>query len=143
MRRSTVSQNAAAAMLAVTLALGGCSAASVIDSLPTEVGGLPANAPKRPDNPANYPAVHDVRARPDKPLNLEQQFELEDELSKARTRQNNLQNKDAISRAQAEVEKAGAARARAIEAAKAGSRAGAQPAAKTPAEKPPATAETR
>jgi hypothetical protein len=140
MQRSTVSRNAApAALLAVALALGGCSAASVIDSLPTEVGGLPAAAPKRPDTPAQYPAVHDVRARPDKPLTTEQQFGLEEELSKARSRQNSLQNKDAISRAQAEVEKTSAARARAIEAAKTAS----QPAAKKPANKPAADAETR
>lgn len=138
MQRSTVSRNVAAATMAVALALGGCSAASVIDSLPTEVGGLPASAPKRSDNPAQYPAVHDVRARPNKPLTAEQQFELEEQLSKARTRQNTLQNKDAISRAQAEVEKASAARARAIEAAKTGSR----PAANKPAEAP-AAAETR
>jgi hypothetical protein len=140
MQRSTVSRNAApAVVLAVALALGGCSAASVIDSLPTEVGGLPAAAPKRPDNPAQYPAVHEVRERPEKTLSTRQQFELEEELSKARSRQNSLQNKDAISRAQAEVEKTSAARARAIEAAKTAS----QPAAKKPANKPAADAETR
>lgn len=140
MQRSTVSHNAApAVLLAVALALGGCSAASVIDSLPTEVGGLPAAAPKRSDNPAQYPAVHEVRERPEKTLSTRQQFELEEELSKARSRQNGLQNKDAISRAQAEVEKTSAARARAIQAAKTAS----QPAAKKPADKPAADAETR
>jgi hypothetical protein len=137
MQRSTMSQNAAVAVLTVALALGGCS--GVIDSLPTAVGGLPANAPKRSDNPAQFPAVHDVRARPDKPLSTEQQFELEEELSEARARQNSLQDKDAISRAQAEAEKTGAARARAIEAAKTASK----PAAKKPAVKPPAAAEIR
>lgn len=134
MQRSTVSRNAAAAITAVALALGGCSAASVIDSLPTEAGGLPASAPKRSEAPAQYPSVHDVRARPEKPLSAEQQFELEEQLSKARTRQNSLQDKGAIGRAQAEVEKTNAARARAIDAAKTASQ---------PATRKPADAETR
>lgn len=108
----------AAAVLIAAAALGACSA-SMIDSLPTEVGGLPANTPKRPGTVAPYPSVNDVRGRSDTPLTSQQQFELEEELNNLRARQNDLQNKDAISRAQAEAEKTTAARERAIEAANA------------------------
>lgn len=36
----------------------GC--ASVIEKLPVEVGGLPADAPQRQEAPIAYPAVHDM-----------------------------------------------------------------------------------
>ena len=51
-----VGQVAAALLLAATLA--GCS--SVIDNVPTSMGGLPEGVPQRPATPAAYPAVHDL-----------------------------------------------------------------------------------
>ena len=47
---------AAALLLAATLA--GCS--SVIDTIPSSVGGLPEGVPARPAAPPAYPAVHDM-----------------------------------------------------------------------------------
>lgn len=117
-RPATRNRGLAVFVLLAAVTLGGCSA-SMIDSLPTEIGGLPANAPKRSGTISPYPSVNDARGRADTPLTSQQQLELEEELNNLRARQNDLQNKDAISRAQAEAEKTTAARERAIEAANA------------------------
>ena len=47
---------AAALLLAATLA--GCS--SVVDNIPSSMGGLPEGVPARPATPPAYPAVHDM-----------------------------------------------------------------------------------
>ena len=106
------------ALLAAVLVLGGCSA-SMIDSLPTEFGGLPAAAPKRPDAPAQYPAAFGAPTRTTTPLTAAQQLELEENLNDLRARQKGLQKPAEVTRAQAEAEKIGAARQRAIDAANA------------------------
>ena len=38
--------------------LAGCS--SVMSELPSQLGGLPAGTPARPESPPAYPAVHDM-----------------------------------------------------------------------------------
>jgi hypothetical protein len=76
-----------AATLGLAAALAGCSASSVIDRLPADMG-LPANAPARPDAPYAYPAVHDMP--PDRasiPMTEEEQVRLEKELATVRDRQ--------------------------------------------------------
>jgi len=73
---------------AVFAVLGGCSAPSVIDQIPTAMGGEPAGAPARPTASSDYPAVHDMpppRATP--AMNEEQEQNLEKELSAVRDRQ--------------------------------------------------------
>ena len=71
--------------LAVLLA--GCSPSSMMERLPTSVGGLPAGAPAAPTTPYQYPAVHDMPPpRTDTPLTAEQQDELEKALLAARDR---------------------------------------------------------
>src|SRR5262245_1459021 len=47
---------AAALLLAATL--GACS--SVVDNIPTSLGGLPEGVPPRPATPPAFPAVHDA-----------------------------------------------------------------------------------
>ncbi len=47
---------AAALLLAATL----CGCSSVVDNIPTSVGGLPEGVPQRPATPPAYPAVHDM-----------------------------------------------------------------------------------
>lgn len=77
-------------LLAATMVVGlaGCSAGPLVDKLPEAVGGLPANAPARPTNPYQYPAVHDMPPpRAAKPLSEEEQVKLEKELQATRDRQ--------------------------------------------------------
>lgn len=72
----------------VMLGLVGCSAGPLIDKVPEAVGGLPANAPTRPANPYQYPAVHDMPPpRATKPLTEEEQVKLEKDLQVMRDRQ--------------------------------------------------------
>ena len=77
----------AAAAFAAT-ALAGCSASSITERLPADVGGEPADTPARPTAAYQYPAVHDMPpARPDEPLSDEAQVKLEKELESVRDRQ--------------------------------------------------------
>jgi hypothetical protein len=85
MRRACTGRILAALALASVLA--GCSAAAVIDKLPASVAE-PADAPKRPAEAYQYPAVHDMPPpRADQPLTDEQQVQMERDLEKVRDRQ--------------------------------------------------------
>jgi hypothetical protein len=75
------------AVLGLAVMLGGCSASSVIDKLPADMG-LPAGTPPRPDVPYEYPAVHDMPpARASATMTEEEQVRLEKELASIRDRQ--------------------------------------------------------
>jgi hypothetical protein len=83
-------------LAAVALALGGCSAAQVFEKLPQSVGGLSPDAPKAPDTPYAYPAVHDMPAsRELKPLTDAEQLKLENDLLSARAAQEKAAAEDA------------------------------------------------
>ena len=72
-------------LMAVVLA--SCAPGAMIDKLPDSVG-LPAGAPARPAQAAEYPAVHDMpppRAEP--ALSTEQQLNAEKELNAVRDAQ--------------------------------------------------------
>ena len=74
---------AAALLLAATLA--GCS--SVVDTIPSSVGGLPEGVPARPVAAPAYPAVHDLpAARRDGALNEAESKRLREELKNTRAR---------------------------------------------------------
>ena len=74
---------AAACLLAAMLA--GCS--SVIDSVPTSMGGLPEGVPARPAAPPAYPAVHDLPPpRADSALSDVESKRLREDLKKTRNR---------------------------------------------------------
>jgi hypothetical protein len=76
-----------AATLGLAATLAGCSASSVLDRLPADMG-LPANAPARPDTPSVYPAVHDMPPdRASVPMTEDEQVKLEKELATVRDRQ--------------------------------------------------------
>ncbi|HZL40737.1 MAG TPA: hypothetical protein VFC45_10725 [Pseudolabrys sp.] len=78
------------ASLSLTLAMGlaGCSGASMIDQVPTSVGGEPAGTPERPTTVYAYPAVHDLPPpRATAPLNEEEQVKMEKELAAVREKQ--------------------------------------------------------
>lgn len=77
----------AAAFLLTGTLLSGCS--SMFAALPTELGGMPADAPPRPEGPAPaFPAVHDMPPpRASTVMTPEQVKEAEEELMKARERQ--------------------------------------------------------
>ena len=71
--------------MAIATSLAGCSAGPAIDRVPTELGGLPAGAPKRPTVRGAFPAVHDMPPpRASEPMNTVDQLKLESELSQAR-----------------------------------------------------------
>ena len=56
--------------------------------IPTQVGGLPANAPARPENAPQYPNVYATPApRETRPLTDDEQKKLEKELTEIRDRQ--------------------------------------------------------
>jgi hypothetical protein len=75
------------AVFALAAALTGCSASSVIDKLPAEMG-LPASSPARPETPYEYPAVHDMPPeRASTTMTEEEQVRLEKELANVRDRQ--------------------------------------------------------
>ena len=78
-----VGQVAAALLLAATLA--GCS--SVVDNIPTSVGGLPEGVPQRPATPPAYPAVHDMPPpREDGALSEAESKRLREDLKNTRNR---------------------------------------------------------
>ena len=86
-RRSRARALGAALLLGLLGLLPGCS--SLGESFPVSIGGLPADAPPRPANPPDYPAVHDMpptRATP--VLDEYSKKKLEDDLVSARDRQN-------------------------------------------------------
>ena len=75
------------AAAALATALAGCSATSVIDSMPAGMAE-PTGAPARPAVAYQYPAVHDMPPpRADQPLTAEQQIQMERELLKVRDQQ--------------------------------------------------------
>jgi hypothetical protein len=78
------------------LALGGCSAAQVFEKMPQNMGGLSADAPKAPDKPYLYPAVHDMPGpREVKTLSDQEQLKLEQDLLSARNSQEQAVKADA------------------------------------------------
>jgi hypothetical protein len=71
-------------LLLAAVALTGC-ASTIGDSLPAAVGGLPENAPQRPETPPAYPSVHDMpKRRTSTILSGADQKKLEDELAAER-----------------------------------------------------------
>ncbi|HZL30207.1 MAG TPA: hypothetical protein VFC54_03985 [Pseudolabrys sp.] len=75
--------------LGLALVLAGCSTGAILaDKLPEGVGGLPADAPTRPQTADHlYPAVHDMPPeRSATPLSDTEQVRLEKELEGARDR---------------------------------------------------------
>jgi len=74
----------ASLLLAGAATVSGCS--TVIDAIPTAVGGLPEGVPERPAA-QEYPAVHDLPPpRADTPLNETEKKRLKDDLIKVRDR---------------------------------------------------------
>jgi len=74
------------AALALPVGLGGCS--STLSSMPTELGGMPANTPQPSAAPVAYPAVHDMPPpRQNAVLTDAEQKEAEAELAALRARQ--------------------------------------------------------
>jgi hypothetical protein len=68
--------------------LTGCSPGPIIDRIPADIMGLPANAPARPETPYDYPAVHDMPPdRASVPMTDEEQLRLEKDLASERDRQ--------------------------------------------------------
>lgn len=73
---------------AMVLALTGCSAAPVLESMPESLGGMPAEAPAAPKKPYQYPAVHDMPARRTaQPLSDADQQKMQQDLVKLREQQ--------------------------------------------------------
>jgi hypothetical protein len=67
--------------------IAGC-ASNVGDSMPASIGGLPADAPERPAQVMDYPAVHAIPPpRSARILDEDQQEKLEKDLATARERQ--------------------------------------------------------
>jgi hypothetical protein len=82
-RSKSAGQVAAALLLAVTLA--GCS--SVVDNIPSSLGGLPEGAPARPTTPTAYPSVHDMPPpRQERALDDADSKRLREELKQTRKR---------------------------------------------------------
>ena len=74
--------------LGLATALSGCSPGPIIDRIPADIMGLPANAPTRPETPYEYPAVHDMPPdRASVPMTDEEQVRLEKDLANERDRQ--------------------------------------------------------
>lgn len=68
--------------------LTACESGPLIDTLPSQLGGLPTGTPQRPAVPYQYPAVHDMPPpRATDPLTDDQQYRLEKELQTIRDRQ--------------------------------------------------------
>lgn len=78
----------AAALFAGAGTLGGCSAgSSVVDHVPSALGGLPEGTPQRAKTSLAYPAVHDMPPpRPTSVLTDAEQTKLESDLAAARNR---------------------------------------------------------
>ncbi len=78
-------------LLAIGLAMGGCSVSS-IEQLPASVGGLPSEAPARPQTPYEFPAVHDLPPpRSTQPMSDDELLKAENALEAARERQEKLE----------------------------------------------------
>jgi hypothetical protein len=74
--------------LSAAAVLAGCSSASVIDQLPTSVGGEPTGTPARSTTSYEYPAVHDMPPpRAAEAMTEEQEFKAEKDLAAARDQQ--------------------------------------------------------
>lgn len=87
MRKWRIGSLALAAVLPVAaqLALSGCAQGGMGDALPHALGGLPEGAPKPPADSYRYPNVYDKPpARPDAPLDDQQQLNLQKDLQKLR-----------------------------------------------------------
>lgn len=87
MRKRRIGRLALAAVLplAAQLALSGCAQGGMGDVLPHALGGLPEGAPKPPPKDYSYPNVYDKPpARPDAPLDDQQQLNLQKDLQKLR-----------------------------------------------------------
>jgi hypothetical protein len=77
---------AAGTLFAAAVALTGC-ASTIGDNMPAVIGGLPDNAPQRPETPPAYPSVHDrPPERSNTVLSGKEQKRLEDELAAARNK---------------------------------------------------------
>lgn len=77
------------------LLLAGCSSDGLVDSIPSNMGGLPQGAPARPASPQSFPAVHDLPpARSNTTLSDSEQDKLGRELQVLRDRTRS-QNPDA------------------------------------------------
>src|SRR5690349_10621594 len=73
---------------ALAAILAGCSQAPFLEKLPASMGGLPSDAPAAPTKSYQYPAVHDMPPpRATKPLDEQQQQQLEQNLETVRDRQ--------------------------------------------------------
>ncbi len=78
------------------LVLGGCSATQVLENMPQSMGGLSSDAPKAPETPYQYPAVHDMpQPRDAKLLSDQEQEKLEKDLLSARESQEKAAAADA------------------------------------------------
>jgi hypothetical protein len=76
----------AAGMWWAVAALAGC-ASNIGERIPTAVGGLPENAPKRSETPPAYPSVHEMPPkRSGAVLSGAEQKRLEDELAAERAK---------------------------------------------------------
>jgi hypothetical protein len=74
-------------VLCLAVMLDGCSPAALMEKVPTDMGGLPPDAPAPAPTAYQYPAVHDIPPpRADKPLTDEQQEKLEKDLQAARAK---------------------------------------------------------
>jgi hypothetical protein len=88
--------------IAAAATLAACSAGPVIDNVPTEMGGLPAGAPKRPATQEAYPAVHDMPPpRESEPLSIADQLKVETELTNARQNLEKIQDRASRERVEA------------------------------------------
>jgi hypothetical protein len=128
---------------ALILALPGCSPTPVFDRLPTELGGLPADAPARPQTRAPFPAVHDVPERSTTPLTDAEQLRLEQDLAETRKRQGRLQDPSVKTRGDAANAASTAAMQKAKAAAQDGADTGAKARAKDAAKKKPSAPNPR
>src|SRR5262245_23886962 len=74
-----------AAALLLAAGVAGCS--SVVDNIPSSVGGLPEGTPQRPSSPTAFPSVHDMPpARQDSALTEAESKRLRDDLKNTRNR---------------------------------------------------------
>lgn len=84
-RRITSLALAAVLPIAAQLALSGCAQGGMGDALPHALGGLPDGAPKPPTQSYSYPNVYGKpAARPDAPLDDQQQLNMQKDLQKLR-----------------------------------------------------------
>jgi hypothetical protein len=122
MARNCITSLLAASMLLCTLSAANAQQGAqqaqprpnIGDSIPHSWGGLPEDAPARPQVVLPTPAVHDIPPpRPGKPLDDAQQLKLEKELNAARTRHKKLEDPSIAKKSQADEAATAAARDRA------------------------------